>query len=514
MHPNEQDAQNPIDSDPMPAEARESVSKVFVETRRGFDQDLRAVADALRIRYDYLLAIEEGRFQDLPGSTYAVGFVRTYAEYLNLDVEEIVNRFKEEISGFNSRTELVFPKPSSEVRVPGSAIIFFSALLIGVAYGTWFFLSADPEEIAESATDAPATFPPDPLIGDPGPEAEQPAAPALPASEEGSLQTTAGNGDNQAASASDSDPATKKDPEPTAGDEAATGSPATGNIGTSAAGAPERSEPGDSGSGSAAERPVTATDPARASSAQSLASSNPEPARKTPRQERAAAIPAPPPSQPGVEVEEATGGESDAAVARAVPAAETNGALGGAQAAARERQPVADRPPQIASTAPAEAQIPNAPILVAPRAVPARKPVAPPPAEATAEPPPLPPAAPPRPQASPPGETQLGARSQADAPMVYGAENRDARIVLRAIFDSYVLVRDEKDGLLMTKVLRSGDEYRVPNRDGLSMLTGNAGGLRIEVDGRRVPSVGPVGAIVRNVALDPDRLRSGTAVTR
>ena len=98
--------------------------------------------------------------------------------------------------------------------------------------------------------------------------------------------------------------------------------------------------------------------------------------------------------------------------------------------------------------------------------------------------------------------------------MIYGAENRDARIVLRAIFDSYVLVRDEKDGLLMTKVLRSGDEYRVPNRDGLSMLTGNAGGLRIEVDGRRVPSVGPVGAIVRNVALDPDRLRSGTAVTR
>ncbi len=509
MHPKEPDAQNPIDSNPPPTEARESVSKVFVETRRGFDQDLRTVADALRIRYDYLLAIEEGRFQDLPGSTYAVGFVRTYAEYLNLDVEEVVNRFKEEISGFNSRTELVFPKPNSEVRVPGSAIIFFSALLIGVAYGTWFFLSADPEQIAESANDVPAAYPSDPPIQYSDLEAQQPAS--LPPStiEEEPVQSTAGDYDMPAVEAA---PAAEEDLEPNAGGAAETESPGAADIEASAAGAPDRTTPVRDGSGSAADQPVTATEPARSSSAPTVASSNPEPARASPRRESETAVSAPPPSEQ--KVDEAAGGDIDAAAARAARTTETNGQSNAARAATQERQRAEGLPPQIASTAPAEARVPEAPVVAAPRTVPVRKPPAPPSVEAAGESLPLPPAAPPRPQASRPGEVQVGARPQVEAPKVYGAENRDARIVLRAIFDSYVLVRDEKDGLLMTKVLRSGDEYRVPNRDGLSMLTGNAGGLRIEVDGRRVPSVGPVGAIVRNVALDPDRLRSGTAVTR
>ena len=512
MHPNEPDAQNQIGSSPPSAEARESVSKVFVETRRSFDQDLRAVADALRIRYDYLLAIEEGRFQDLPGSTYAVGFVRTYAEYLNLDVEEIVNRFKEEISGFNSRTELVFPKPNSDVRVPGSAIIFFSALLIGIAYGTWFFLSADPEQIAESATDAPAAYPSDPPIQHSDLEADPPASPDLATTGKEPLQPTAGDGDAPASTAEEAAPAIEEETELKAGDAAATESPQADDIQASAAGADDPTTPVRGGSGSAAERPVTATEAARPASVPSAVSSSPEPARASPGQGSETAVSTP--VRPERRVEEAAEGDIGAAAARAPPAAESNGQSNAAPASAQERPEAEDPPPQIASTAPAEAQIPEVPASSAPRTAPVRKPPAPRSVEANAAPPPLPPAAPPRPQAVVPGEVQVGARPQGEAPMIYGAENRDARIVLRAIFDSYVLVRDEKDGLLMTKVLRSGDEYRVPNRDGLSMLTGNAGGLRIEVDGRRVPSVGPVGAIVRNVALDPDRLRSGTAVTR
>ena len=45
------------------------------DMRVAHDGDLSAVAAALRIRQPYLKAIEEGRFDDLPGPTYA-------AEYL------------------------------------------------------------------------------------------------------------------------------------------------------------------------------------------------------------------------------------------------------------------------------------------------------------------------------------------------------------------------------------------------------------------------------------------------
>ena len=44
-------------------------------SRMRIGEDLRDVAGMLRIRYPYLEAIEEGRFSDLPGQAYAVGFV-------------------------------------------------------------------------------------------------------------------------------------------------------------------------------------------------------------------------------------------------------------------------------------------------------------------------------------------------------------------------------------------------------------------------------------------------------
>ncbi len=78
--------------------------------------------------------------------------------------------------------------------------------------------------------------------------------------------------------------------------------------------------------------------------------------------------------------------------------------------------------------------------------------------------------------------------------------------------DSWIQVRDDSiNRLLMTRLLRAGDVYHVPDRPGLKLLTGNAGALEILVDGETVPSIGPVGRVRRDVALDVARLRDGTA---
>ena len=72
-------------------------------------------------------------------------------------------------------------------------------------------------------------------------------------------------------------------------------------------------------------------------------------------------------------------------------------------------------------------------------------------------------------------------------------------------------VRDADESLLLTRLLKTGDSYKVPNRTGLKLHTGNAGGLRIEVDGIQAPGIGPVGAVRRDVALDADALKRGDA---
>src|SRR5689334_21279599 len=68
--------------------------------RRG--DEIAQVSRALKIRKDHLEALENDRLEDLPGKTYAVGFVRSYARHLGLDAAQYVERFKREISG---RTE-------------------------------------------------------------------------------------------------------------------------------------------------------------------------------------------------------------------------------------------------------------------------------------------------------------------------------------------------------------------------------------------------------------------------
>ena len=64
------------------------------ETRSAFQRELSDVASELRIRLAYLEAIEEGRLDRLPGPAYASGFLRAYGDYLGLDGEDLVSKFK------------------------------------------------------------------------------------------------------------------------------------------------------------------------------------------------------------------------------------------------------------------------------------------------------------------------------------------------------------------------------------------------------------------------------------
>jgi cytoskeleton protein RodZ len=92
------------------------------------------------------------------------------------------------------------------------------------------------------------------------------------------------------------------------------------------------------------------------------------------------------------------------------------------------------------------------------------------------------------------------------------APNPPGEVVIRATADSWIQIRDARQSVLLTRVLKAGESCRAPDRPGLSMRTGNAGGLEITVNGVPAPPIGGRGMVRRNVALDGHALLTGSAV--
>jgi len=66
------------------------LGQLLREAREQKGVSLEQVEEATRIRQKFLQALEEGNFGALPAETYAKGFLRTYAMYLELDPEELM----------------------------------------------------------------------------------------------------------------------------------------------------------------------------------------------------------------------------------------------------------------------------------------------------------------------------------------------------------------------------------------------------------------------------------------
>ena len=132
--------------------------------RRG--DDLATVSKALKIRKDHLEALEEDRIESLPGRTYAVGFVRSYADYLGLDAAQCVERFKAQIAG---RSDEVIPTitvldEDEHRRLPQGWKIIAAVVLVLFGYGTYHLLvPAADKMLTPPVAPVPAQYAPKPV---------------------------------------------------------------------------------------------------------------------------------------------------------------------------------------------------------------------------------------------------------------------------------------------------------------------------------------------------------------
>jgi cytoskeleton protein RodZ len=427
------------------------VGALLQASRKRLGEELADVALILKIRLPYLIAIEAGRHQELPGATYAVGFIRAYAEHLGLDSEEVVRRFKVEAadSGDEGGRTLSFPTPVPETGIPGGAYVFIGLVLAVLGYGAWFLTETKEgllgglvnpldEEVLTSRTDDMPTTPE-------RPEFEN----GLSAAQEDSLLAAV-----ETAPILSDDKLVK----------------------------PEKPKIENSldvdqvGALLAAPEIVLEVDVDISSEIATEASVEPIVsdivASSEPRQ----------------------GPEGNTYGLKSTPILETkvkkNSMLKVKKVISSDEE--ASKAINKDKSSPKQGQK-SKPKKVSNEIV---DPVA---LKTAAE------------IALPLLSAELGATATL-APIEM-TNRRSSRIKINAINNSWIQIRDDNlNTMIVTRLLAAGDSYAVPDQPGLVLLTGNAGALEIVVDGAIVPSIGGLGIVRRGVILEVERLKAGAAV--
>jgi cytoskeleton protein RodZ len=144
--------------------------------RRGLTLD--DIAGQTRVPMRHLQAIEASQYEKLPGSTYAMGFTRSYARALELDDAKIGKELRIELvengaAGYQTNAQMYEPADPSSVpsrlfawTAGGTALLVLIGFLIWRAYfmqgGTVTAiapLDSAQSAITEAATEAPSAAP-------------------------------------------------------------------------------------------------------------------------------------------------------------------------------------------------------------------------------------------------------------------------------------------------------------------------------------------------------------------
>jgi cytoskeleton protein RodZ len=172
-----------------------AVGRLLRDQREARGLGLPEVEKSLRIRHQHLEAIEEGRFDKLPGAAYIPAFLRAYAAHVGLDPEKVMTAYH--LSGpVPIKRPLTLPAdfPIVERRAPIGLAVLTVLLVVGAGYAAWHYLPREQAVVAEKVPPVPdrllASRPATPSATDtatsaPGAAAPAPtaAAPAQPSSE-------------------------------------------------------------------------------------------------------------------------------------------------------------------------------------------------------------------------------------------------------------------------------------------------------------------------------------------
>ena len=370
--------------------------------REGLGWTVADVSDRLRIRKVFLTAIEEGRYDALPGPTYAVGFIRAYADCLGWDGAEAVRQFRQESSIPSRQSSLDFPDPDAKKASFSKKPLLLFLGVVALVYGGWRLAIAVPADtslfsLVQKVSGRVVSF------------IERSYFLGLQRGERGASSSRVAPASGGVLPGRDPFPHTVRPEEPTAD---ALGSGAEPGVGLF---------------------PVS---PILPSGDRTPSGSARDPAPRFPQGD-------------GVSLSYPQSIQEPPSLRRSLRArSPLESVLSGSGGPDEEVEPLSVEEPDRSFV---------------------REPVSP---------------------------------HQPDG----RRESSGARIVIRAVSDSWIQVRSPR-GLVASRLMRKGESLPLPTQDDLELVTGNAGGLRIEVDGTELPAPGKSGEVRRGISLDPDLLK-------
>lgn len=474
------------------------VGALLRASRLRVGEELREVSDVLCIRFLYLEAIEECRYADLPGDTYAVGFIRSYAEHLGLDGDEVVRRYRTEQMGKGNSSELLFPTPVQDSGVPKGAIVFVGFLIALLVYGGWYVTTTDESILSD--------------IISPVPDHLKHLVTGDDASDNQNVES------NEAPS---NTPATSDAPVDTPSNSSMTTDVAAPTDDTVRASA-DASEQIANAAGEVAARTADAARAAAETAAEAVTAEPSSSTQAVPNAEQVATdTPAVDTTSPASMPETTTNETADVSTSSA--AATESAQVNETQTvpAINVNEPVIQPAPDSAPVTTEVAietveKVVEEPTAAIPDTTEVSVEIESAASEAVTE------------NIAPPASNEVTAEdlnalvlrqaTSADEQATVTTSNTTASlsgVSIRATSRSWVEVRDPSNGkILFTGVMSIGSAFDLPDTEGLLLDTGNAGALDITVEGVSVPNIGDIGDVRKSVSLDAERLKAGTATNR
>ncbi|PIW30088.1 MAG: DUF4115 domain-containing protein [Rhodobacterales bacterium CG15_BIG_FIL_POST_REV_8_21_14_020_59_13] len=142
------------------AYTRLSAGERLREARSRLGLTLDSAAARTRIRRDYLEALETMDPRGLPAQAYAIGYLRTYARFLELDEAALVEQFKAEADTQTGRATPTAPQQQREIKLPRGLIGVVLILMLVALIAWWYSNAISGETVFD---DIPP--PPDDVLG-------------------------------------------------------------------------------------------------------------------------------------------------------------------------------------------------------------------------------------------------------------------------------------------------------------------------------------------------------------
>lgn len=109
----------------------------LAEARDQLGLSLEEVAERIRVRREFLEALEQMNVKLLPGKAYALAFLRSYARALGVDERAIVDQFQDEVAFSREEHEKPIRNPASRPRRDRPWMAAAVLVLAGIGFVGW-----------------------------------------------------------------------------------------------------------------------------------------------------------------------------------------------------------------------------------------------------------------------------------------------------------------------------------------------------------------------------------------